>query len=186
MSSLPTTSRRGTRADAGPAVEPSVRPRRERRLPWKAALYWTVLAATWYVLSGRFDVLHFGTGVLAATVIAMRSRSLEDGSRFEAVRFLRFLPWLVGQVVRSNMRVARCVLTRRLPIAPTLVRMPPGVTGDRALAMLGASTTLTPGTLTVDVDSRELLVHALDRHSAEEVRGGEMARRIAQVFPREA
>jgi multicomponent Na+:H+ antiporter subunit E len=186
VSSLPTTSRRGTSAGAGPAVEHSVRPRTARRLPWKIALYWTVLAATWYVLSGRFDLLHFGTGVIAALVIAMQSRRLDDGTRFAAVRFLLFVPWLAVQVVASNVRVARCVLTRRLPIAPTLVRMPPGVTGDRALAMLGTSTTLTPGTLTVDVDPHELLVHALDRHSAEEVRGGEMARRIARVFPQEA
>ena len=152
---------------------------------WKVVIYGTLLAATWYVLSGKFDLLHFGTGVVTAMVIAMRARSVADGTRFHPIRFLLFVPWLAGQVLLSNLRVARIVLSARVAITPTLVRKPPRVTGDRALAMLGTSTTLTPGTLTVDVAEDAMLVHALDRQSADDLRRGGMARRVARVFGQE-
>jgi multicomponent Na+:H+ antiporter subunit E len=157
-----------------------------RRPAWKVVIYGAILLATWYVLSGKFDLLHFGTGVVTAVVIAMRARSVADGTRFHPVRFLLFVPWLTGQVLLSNLRVVRIVLSPHMPITPTLVRKPPRVTGDRALAMLGTSTTLTPGTLTVDVEQDEMLVHALDPHSVEDVRRGGMARRVAHVFGQEA
>lgn len=156
-----------------------------RRPAWKVVIYATVLAATWYVLSGKFDLLHFGTGVVTAVVIAMRARSVADGTRFHPIRFLLFVPWLTGQVLLSNLRVARIILSAHMPITPTLIRKPPQVTGDRALAMLGTSTTLTPGTLTVDVEQDELLVHALDPHSVDDVRRGRMAHRVARVFGQE-
>jgi len=156
-----------------------------RRPVRKVVLYAMVLTATWYALSGRFDLLHFGTGVVTAVVVAMRARSVADGTRFYPVRFLLFVFWLTGQVLMSNLRVARIILSRQMPITPTLVRKPPQVEGDRALAMLGTSTTLTPGTLTVDVDQDEMLVHALDPRSVDEVRCGLMARRIAHVFGQE-
>lgn len=153
---------------------------------WKVVVYATLLAATWYVLSGKLDLLHFGTGVVTALVIAARARGGGDGTTFRPLRLLLFVPWLTWQVVRSNLRVARVVLSRRMPITPTLVRRPPQVGGDRALALLGASVTLTPGTLTVDVEPDEMLVHALDRRSVDELNGGTMDRRIARVFAREA
>jgi multicomponent Na+:H+ antiporter subunit E len=153
-----------------------------RRPLWKVMIYAAVLAATWYVLSGKFDLLHFGTGVVTAFIIAMRARSVADGTRFHPIRFLMFVPWLTGQVLLSNLRVARIVLSADMNITPTLVRKPPRVTGDRALAMLGTSTTLTPGTLTVDVGPDEMLVHALDRLSADDVRRGVMAHRVSGVF----
>ncbi len=157
-----------------------------RRPAWKVVLYAMILTATWYALSGKFDLLHFGTGVVTAVVIAVRARSVADGTRFHPVRFLLFVFWLTGQVLMSNLRVARIILSRHMPITPTLVRKPPRVEGDRALAMLGTSTTLTPGTLTVDVEQDEMLVHALDSRSVDEVRRGLIARRIAHVFGQEA
>jgi multicomponent Na+:H+ antiporter subunit E len=180
IASRPTSRARADSATAGRAQI-----RIARRRPWKVAIYWTLLAAIWYALSGRFDLLHFGTGVVVALIIAMQSRSVDDGTRFHPVRFLMFVPWLVGQVVLSNLRVAGSVLSTRLPIAPTLVRVRPRVTGDRALALLGTSTTLTPGTLTVDVGDDEMLVHALDQHSVDELRRGTMARRSGRVFGQE-
>jgi multicomponent Na+:H+ antiporter subunit E len=141
-----------------------------------------VLLGVWWVLSGRFDLLHFGTGVLAALVIAADVKRIQDRTRFRPLRFLLFLPWLFVQIVISNLRVARMVLDPRMPIAPAFIRQAPGVVGERALTTLGCSVTLTPGTLTVDVTKEEIFVHALDRKSARDTRAGLVARRVARVF----
>jgi multicomponent Na+:H+ antiporter subunit E len=142
----------------------------------------TVLVVVWYVLSGMFDLLHFGTGVVTAIVIAVTYRRVADTTHFRAGRFILYVPWLFWQIFLSNLRVARAVLSPRLPIHPTFISRPPGVTGDRALTLLGASTTLTPGTLTVEIRPDELFVHALDRQSAQDVRDGVVARQVGRVY----
>lgn len=141
-----------------------------------------LLMATWLVLSGRFDLLHVGLGVVAAVVIAANFTGWQDEARFRPVRFLLYVPWLTVQVIRSNLRVARAVLSRRVDIAPTFISRRPDVIGDRALTVLGASMTLTPGTLTVDVSDHEIFIHALDHRSGRDVDEGVMAQRVARVF----
>jgi multicomponent Na+:H+ antiporter subunit E len=140
------------------------------------------LSGIWYLLSGMFDPLHFGTGVVAAFVISLNVVPVADVTSFRPGRFLLFVPWLIGQIVISNLRVARVVLSRRAAISPGFVAQAPGVTGPRALTALGCSTTLTPGTLTIDIDEHEFFVHALDRVSAQDVRDGVMARRVREFF----
>jgi len=141
-----------------------------------------LLAAAWYVLSGRFDLLHFGSGVVVAIAIAVNMPVLDDATRFRPARFLLYCPWLMVQVIRSNLRVARAVLSPKLDIAPTFISSRPDVMGDRALTLLGASITLTPGTLTVDISDHEMFVHALDRDSAQDVEDAIMARRVVDIF----
>jgi len=141
-----------------------------------------VLTAIWWVLSGRFDLLHFGTGVATAVILAANYRPAADGTRMRPVRFLLFVPWLFYQIVVSNLRVARMVLSIGMPIRPVFISQPPRVHGDRALSLLGAGTTLTPGTLTVDVGADEIFVHALDVPSARDTRENMVARQVARVF----
>lgn len=155
---------------------------RVRQNTKKVVLTALLLTAVWAVLSGRFDVLHLGAGILVATAIALNFPGWKDRTRFRFGRFLLYIPWLAGQVIKSNLRVARSVLSPRLRIAPTFVSRRPDVAGDRALTMLGASTTLTPGTLTVDIDEHEMFVHALDSSSARDVEKGIIAGRVASVF----
>jgi multicomponent Na+:H+ antiporter subunit E len=142
-----------------------------------------LLSGIWYLLSGKFDVLHFGTGVVTALVIAVLYRPVEDSTVWRLGRFLAYVPWLIGQIVLSNLRVARIVLSPKMPISPTFVRLRPEVAGPRALTLLGSSITLTPGTLTIDVSGDEVFVHALDQNSAQDVRDRVIERRVGGIFP---
>lgn len=141
-----------------------------------------VLIVAWYILSGKLDVLHFGTGLLAAIVIAALFRPWGEPTPVHPLRFLLYLPWLIAQIVGSNLRVARLVLRPSMPITPTFISQEPGVEGERALTTLGSSITLTPGTLTIDVRKEEIFVHALDRRSAEDTRDGVIARHVRPLF----
>lgn len=145
-----------------------------------------ILVAVWHLLSGKFDLLHSGLGVLAAVVVAVTAPQVVDGRRFRSLGLVTYVPWLLYQIVVSNLRVARLVLRPDRPIAPSFVRRRPDVDGARALTLLGSSITLTPGTLTVDVDGDEIFVHALDPDSAEAVESGAMATRVAKLFPEAA
>jgi multicomponent Na+:H+ antiporter subunit E len=140
------------------------------------------LTAVWYILSGKFDLLHFGTGVATALAVAAAFTGWSDGLRLRPLGFLAYIPWLVWQVFLSNLRVARCVLQPRMPIQPAFLTRRPQLRGDRALTTLASSVTLTPGTLTVDISADEIFVHALDAQSAADVRDAIADARIARAF----
>lgn len=149
------------------------------------ALYAAALLAVWYVLSGKFDLLHFGTGVLATLAIAATIAPVDDGTRVRWLRVPAFLPWLLREIVISNVRVARIVLHPACPVRPALLDFDPRLQGTRARALLGIAITLTPGTLTVDVDDEGLQVHALDTQSAGDLREGPMTAHVAALFREE-
>jgi multicomponent Na+:H+ antiporter subunit E len=141
-----------------------------------------VLMAGWVILSQVFDAFHLGLGIVSSLALAaIRARSRPARS-FPAGRFLAYVPWLLGQVFVSNLRVARLALSPRPRLSPRLLRIPAGVTGRPALTLLGCSITLTPGTVTVDASAEGLVVHALDADSARDIERQILARRVQAVF----
>jgi multisubunit Na+/H+ antiporter MnhE subunit len=140
------------------------------------------LFLVWFLLSGKGDVFHLGAGAASALAITALFFPWQGGSGFPIGRFAAFVPWHLLQVILSNLRVARLVFSRRRAIDPRVLRLPPGLADERALALLGCAITLTPGTLTLDVSGGELIVHALDEASAKEIEEGIMARRVGRVF----
>jgi multicomponent Na+:H+ antiporter subunit E len=54
-----------------------------------------------------------------------------------------------------------------------------------AVALLANSITLTPGTITAEVNSPELVVHALDGESTADLTTGKFEKEIAWVFEKE-
>lgn len=148
----------------------------------RLALTSALLFALWLALSGSTAPLYVTIGIVVSIAAAFGMPRHEDATRFRPLAFLWFVPWLVWQVIRSNVRISRMVLSVRLPIRPSFIVQPPGVHGTRALTALATAVTLTPGTLTVDVTADELFVHSLDAQSAIAVKDGSMARQVGRVF----
>lgn len=142
-----------------------------------------LLAGIWYLLSGKADPLHLGTGVLVAFFIAARYFRLRRNVPFPVLRFLLYVPWLLKQVIQSNLHVVKLVLSRDLKIAPRFIRKSiTGVEDERAQTLLGCSITLTPGTLTINIDEKSMLIHALDDCVADDIEKGIMVHRVSRVF----
>ena len=62
-----------------------------------------------------------------------------------------------------------------------MVRLASSQKSDLGLVIYANSITLTPGTVSVDVEPGEILVHALSRDAARELEIGEMDRRVSKV-----
>lgn len=80
------------------------------------------------------------------------------------VKWVGFITYLLGpflfQMAKANLDVAYRVVTGN--IKPGIVKINPGLKTDFGLTMLANSITLTPGTLSVDVDGdKNLYVHWL-------------------------
>jgi multicomponent Na+:H+ antiporter subunit E len=182
-----------------------MRNRRPRRPRTSGLGAWSVLFVVslgfWFVMSGHYDLLHVGSGVLSSAVVASLTLGVERRGHLFASRhagapehgplfrvsaawgrFLVYLPWLLYQMLKSALQVAGVVVHPRMPIDPVLVRLPVRLSGDLPLTTFGNSITLTPGTVTVDVEGREFVVHALTRAAAEDLRSGAMESRVAWTF----
>ena len=96
-------------------------------------------------------------------------------------RFLVYFPWLVKEIVMSNLHVAQVILDPDLPIHPQLVRVHTSQKTDIGHVIHANSITITPGTVSLDVRNGTILVHALTNVTAAGVKSGEMDRRVTWV-----
>jgi multicomponent Na+:H+ antiporter subunit E len=142
-----------------------------------------VLFVFWLLLSGHFTAFLLAVGAAAAFAIAALGRRMEvidhEGHPIHlSWRALAYWPWLLKEIAKSAWQVARIVLAPSLPISPTLVRVKPSQKTAVGVVTYANSITLTPGTISVEVTPREILVHALTREGAEGLAAGEMDRRV--------
>ena len=91
--------------------------------------------------------------------------------------------WLLGQMVISNVQVLRMVLGPLSALSPTIVEVDAKASSKFALTLLGNSITLTPGTLTINIDANTITAHCLTAATAEDLRSGAMIKRVAAVDP---
>lgn len=75
--------------------------------------------------------------------------------------FLVYIPLFFWECLKANIDVALRVIHPRRPIKPGIVKVKTSLHSDTALTFLANSITLTPGTLTVDVDKENgyLYIH---------------------------
>jgi multicomponent Na+:H+ antiporter subunit E len=153
------------------------------------------LFVLWLILSGKFDAFHVSIGAVSALCVALGTRRLlllppaigppgTHPTNVLPLRFLGYIPWLIWQIIVSSLHVAYVVLHPKMPIQPRLLRFDTSFPHVLAQLTLATSITLTPGTVTLDVDNDEFLVHALTDTSAKglEPQGGPMHRRVAALF----
>ncbi len=147
-----------------------------------------ILIFSWLVWSGLFKPLLIGLGLFSCLLSLWLAQRMGFFLHKMPLRSLLRLPalwwWLLKEVVKSSIEVARVVLSPSLPIQPELVELVTEEKSDSGKVILGNSITLSPGTVTIDVYEDTLLVHCLTANSAAGVRSGEPERRTARLeFP---
>lgn len=147
-------------------------------------LVFAVCFVFWFLLSGHYAPFYLTLGALLSAAVAWVNRDDESISDlFRAVpRLAVYLPWLLKEIVVANLQVARIILHPRLPIDPVVLRFRPPLAGDLAQTLLGNSITLTPGTITLDIDGDEFVVHALTTRAGRDLTEGPMPARVKAVF----
>jgi len=111
------------------------------------------------LLAGGFLALL--TGAMARSFFCRKG----DYRMANPLRWIVLAVYLIGpfffELTKANLDVAYRVITGR--IRPGIVRISPGLSKDLSVMMLANSITLTPGTLTVDVDEEngDLFVHMI-------------------------
>jgi multisubunit Na+/H+ antiporter MnhE subunit/soluble P-type ATPase len=149
-----------------------------------------VLSFGFYLLLGDpTDPFDLVTGVATAGVVAaslsaivVETESSVSGVLVRSLRATAFLPYLLYEIVKANLGVAYVILHPDLPINPRMVTYDAETDGRFERAVLANAITLTPGTLTVDVDGRQLRVHTLTPGTRGGLEEGSLRRAVAWVF----
>ncbi len=80
-----------------------------------------------------------------------------------------YLPVFIWKLILANFDIARRVLSPRIPLNPGIVKIPTALKGDFGKLTLANSITLTPGTLSIDIEDDYLFVHTVDVKGHNEV-----------------
>lgn len=92
-----------------------------------------------------------------------------------------YLIWLAKEVVIANIAVARCVWLGKKSISPRIIVVTANQKSDLGIVIYANSITLTPGTVSIDLEGNNIVVHALNEESAADLLTGEMDRRVCRV-----
>ena len=145
------------------------------------------LALLWLLLSGHFTeplILAFGVASVASVVfITYRKQALDQEGHpaHLLLRALTYWPWLLKEIVVANIDVAKAILASPMRISPTVFTVRGSQKSELGRVVYANSITLTPGTVTIDLEGEELTVHALTKAGLEGVESGEMDRRVARL-----
>jgi len=152
----------------------------------RGLLLFVLLFIVWLLLSGHYTspLMTYGALSCAGIVLLVRHLGILDEEALPvhlSLRWLVYAPWLMKEIVLSNIAVAKVILTPGLPIHPRMIRLTASQSSDVSRVIYANSITLTPGTVTLDVRGSEFLVHSLTSDSAEGLLSGEMDRRVSRV-----
>jgi len=155
----------------------------------KSSFYQTLFLKTlvffliWLLLSESFDLFPVGLGIVVAFGVAWFNTDRSTSRlAIPRLRIVWYFLWLVGRIVQSGFHLSVLILHPALPIDPKLIRYRTKLQEESGIVLLGNSITLTPGTITVEVNSQDLVVHAMDDKSAHDVTSLHMDQRIAGLF----
>ncbi len=126
-----------------------------------------VALLVWLFLNWIPDWQHLIIGIFVAGFVAfiIGDMFVQRPHLFKHVEryfwFLYYIPIFLWECLKANIDVAYRVCHPDIPLNPGIVKVKTTLTSDTALTFLANSITLTPGTLSVDVDKENgfLYVH---------------------------
>jgi multicomponent Na+:H+ antiporter subunit E len=120
-------------------------------------LTWPADWAAWWQDLAAGVVFSLLIAALASEIYPQDLKKVFNPKRW--LFLLAYIPMFFWEVLKANFDVAYRVLHPDVPIRPGIVKVRTELTTEMGRTFLANSITLTPGTLTVDVDGQDLYVH---------------------------
>ena len=136
----------------------------------KRLILFVVALLVWMGLTWAVDWQHLVIGVAVSLLVSIligdmfiqRPHVFTHPSRY--FWFLYYVPFFLWECFKANIDVAYRVGHPDMPIHPGIVKVKTTLKSDTGLTFLANSITLTPGTMTVDIDKENgyLYIHWID------------------------
>ena len=127
-----------------------------------------VLLAAWLWLNNTVHPAHIVLGSLLAIAIPYLTRNFwpEPIVVDRPLRVIKYVAIVCYDIVLANLQLSALILGPVSRLRPAFVRVPLDLRTDFAVTMLASTVTLTPGTVSVDIEvdaagARRLVVHVL-------------------------
>ena len=145
------------------------------------------MVALWLMLSGIYKPMLIGFGIVSVALVIVIVRRMDqvDGDHvrisIKPIQFFFYVLWLFIEIAKSNWRVTKIVLARTMPIRQNLFEVPYSQTSDLGQVIFANSITLTPGTLTIETETGDFLIHALSYDPTDMDALADMDRRVTGI-----
>ncbi|WP_051569154.1 Na+/H+ antiporter subunit E [Alkaliphilus transvaalensis] len=147
-----------------------------------------LLFVFWLILSPALSLETVVLGLIASLGVVIFNLDLsfdENETSFYSIKgiikLISFIGILLIEIVKANIGVAKIVLSPKMPISPTFVKVPLTLKKEMNRVLYANSITLTPGTLSVDINEDEILVHALTQEYADGMKGNILEKYITRL-----
>ncbi len=142
----------------------------------------------WLIFAGSItiEICLFGLIIAAAIFIftcKFMDYSVEKEKKMikKAGKFLWYVIVLIKEILLANVQTIRLILSEKEEVKPVLVDFETDLTTEMGKVLLANSITLTPGTITVEVDENGYLVHCLDESLAGGMEESEFVKLIRKL-----
>lgn len=144
------------------------------------------LAVFWLANSDQYTVFLLSLGVISiAFVLYIAHRMDVVDQESQPVHLTLKLPayysWLIKEIILSNIVVVKHIWLGNKTISPVMKTITGSQKTDIGKVIYANSITLTPGTVTVNLEGDQFTVHSLIRESIDGLEAGEMDRRVSKL-----
>jgi multicomponent Na+:H+ antiporter subunit E len=115
-------------------------------------------------------------------IVALWQLDLMPKNNHFKIESIFYFFWLLKEIWNSARAVVRITTSSHLMIEPVMEPIKSVQKTDMGIVLYANSITLTPGTVTLSVEDNALLVHALDVSFMDDLKSGEMDRRISKIM----
>ena len=145
------------------------------------------LAGFWVLLSGYWIPLIIALGVGSIILCVMIARGMDvcdhEGHPIHlTLPRLKYFPWLIKEIVMSNLTVAKAILGAPNAVRPQVLRVRASQSDALGQTVYANSITLTPGTVSIAVEDDYITVHAIMDETADGLRTGDMDARVCELM----
>lgn len=137
----------------------------------KRVIFWSIfLFVIWLALTMSLNIQEVTTGILVSVIIALLYTKNYEGDksfRIKPIAYFKYLGVFIKELIMANIDVAKRVIDPKLPINPGIVAIKTNLKQDYKKLILANSITLTPGTITMDVQNDTLFIHWIDVTTAD-------------------
>ena len=144
------------------------------------------LAAFWLAISEHYTPFMLLLGVISiVSVVYIAHRMDVVDNEAQPLHLTLKLPgyyvWLSKEIFLANILVVKHVWLGNKSISPVFATITASQKTEMGKVIYANSITLTPGTVTVNIEGDQFLVHALLRESIKDLEAGEMDKRVTQL-----
>ncbi|MBN1288565.1 MAG: Na+/H+ antiporter subunit E [Actinobacteria bacterium] len=147
-----------------------------------------MLFVLWLVFTMKTNREHLLMGAVVSVLIGfftslMFNRKMDANFSLKLlVKFPLFFVLLAWEIIKANLDVLRRVFAPSMPVSPRIIAFDSLLETDLARVVLGNSITLTPGTVTIDIEGSRFYIHCLAEAHQEDLLQGRLERMVAWLF----